>query len=350
MTVPPIEVQALWDGTRLTAGVTGATDDLNKLAAATDVASQDISTSLEGVGTTATTEFGTTVPAAVDASAVGLTTKSAKFKAVGTELGTSLAQGVGAGVSAPEAAAGAAQSVSSLLAVTAKTGVGIAAAVGLGLGVAIVKGLVGGAAERKQEVIDAYNDLFEGIEVTAESSARKIRQSIIDAFTFETALKEFGGGDIDEAFRRIEELATLTGEDMDDIASIIQVGITPATKDAAQSLAEIAGYTFDMKLGTGQTVGIMAEQSGWAKRILDSARDTTAEQDKLLEQKLIERDAQRIIAGDSNRAAANMGDMAATSAVVAANTERAAYAAERLGAAVGSAARAAATLALDLGT
>lgn len=353
-TIPPIELKALYDGTEVAAGTSATIANLQELETATGTAATSINTDLASVGTTATTELATTVPAAVDAGAVGLTTRSTKFKAVGSELGQSLTDGVASGVSAPQAAANIGTSMSGLLAASASTGVGIAAAVGVGLAVAIVKGITDGAAKRKQEVIDAYNSLFSAIEVEAADSARKIKASILDAFDFQTVITELGHGDINAGITQINDLVDLTGQKFNDIVLLLQNGVTPATKDTAAAVKEIVDAGVENVGVQGQIDAVLGAQAKKASDLLALADANSDKQSQLLEQKKAEAGfafATALSAKEQGKAVGELVGKTAAAADqaerMAAATERAEQAAYRLGQNLGEAAGAAARIAFE---
>jgi hypothetical protein len=155
MAVLPVEWAAKWNDDELVTGASTTKAALASLADSTDAAAAEMKASLETVGTTATTELGTNVPAAADRSAVDLTSKASKFRSVGTELGTELAQGVAGGVDPATATVNVGSSLSGLLAASATTAKGAAAAVGLGLGVALISNVVQGIKAKQEEAAAA---------------------------------------------------------------------------------------------------------------------------------------------------------------------------------------------------
>lgn len=245
------------DGTGFVTGTEQAEQAMRDLASTTDLAAQDIDTSLA-----------TDVPASADSSAVSLTTKASKFKAVGTELGTNLAGGIAGGASGPEAVAGTAQSLSGLLAASASTATGALAAAGLGLGVAVVVNLIKGVQERRQEFIDSVNSMWDSIEVTAKSTFASIREDLLATFDLPAIINQVGGGDPTLGLSKIRDAAADINVPFSDLVDILRGDITPANryilgllKDQSKEIA----YTTQIK---GAYVEKLTEEGQRAKDLL----------------------------------------------------------------------------------
>lgn len=279
MAIPPLDVRATWSGEELSTGALGAKADLEALGTAADTAAADINTSLASVGTTATTELGTTIPAAADTGLGGLTTRASKFKAVGTELGTSVAQGIGGGMSAPAAVANVAQSASGLLAPLASTGPGAIAAVGLGLGIAVVGNIVKGMTEEfaksKAAVQDGANDLFGAIDVTAKTTLADIRRAIRDTFNLENVVAELGGeGGVTAGFEKINELVEITGFEFDTVVDAIRGKVTPATEAFYRKLVEVEDQGNKLSGPFSENELLMSDTAKAADEALDAINNT----------------------------------------------------------------------------
>ena len=318
-----IAVRADLDATGVTTGAEVAEQALRDMATTADVAASDIDTSLA-----------TDVPASVDTSAVSLTTKASKFKAVGTELGTNLAGGIAGGASGPEAVASTGSALSGLLAASAATGIGAAAAIGIGLGAAVITNIAKGVGEKKQEMIDAYNAAFREVEVNAKDTARDIKAAILDAFTFDEAIEAFGGGDIDAGFAKINALVRETGANFNEIVDIIRGDINPANRDTLQLLREQGKESQVVGSVHGQIAKTYTEEARDAQRILQMGRDQAGTNDRLLDQKKQEQGYQAHIADDSERAADAQNRNADAAARTRDNLDQAARAAARLNAVV----------------
>lgn len=161
-------------------------------ASAIDSSASDISTTFDGLSQDATAaadsitqSLQTDVPGAVDGSAATISTKAAKFKQVGAQLGTTLTEGIADGVAGPEATLSLSQALAGLVAISAKTGPGIIAALGLGAGFALFK-----------NVIDQSKAAKEAIEADVEEWVGKFVEGVgkIDAAakraTFEAELND----------------------------------------------------------------------------------------------------------------------------------------------------------------
>ena len=295
-----IAVRADLDATGVATGAEMAEASMRELAASADLAAQDIDTALA-----------TDVPASVDSSTVQLTTKAGKFKAVGTELGTNLASGIAGGASAPEAALSTGSAMTQLLAASAKTAKGAFALVGLGVGVAFVTNLIQGMQARKAEAIAAYNDLFSKIEVNAEDSMQKVRRSIFEAFDFQAAVTELGGGDINAGFAKIQTLMEGTALSASDIALVLQRGVTPNTREWASQIRQILkdGRSATGEFGRGAKV--YTEQAEIAKEILATGHENEETQRRLVEQKEIELEVTRRLATETKHGRDELDAMAA---------------------------------------
>lgn len=267
MTFQPVEWRALWNDDELKTGTTATKAALADLEAATT----GVNAALESVGTTADTELGTNVPAAADASAVGLTTKAAKFKAVGSELGTELAQGVSSGVDPATSTVNVGTALSGLLAATATTGVGIAAAVGLGLGVALVKNMISGAQERSAEFVAQVDETFNAVEVTAEKSLARIRQNIIDTFTTKDAIDQLK--DVGISVSQIETLTRELGVPFNEIVQILRGDINPQNRDTLNILREQKREVNDLRGTHGGIADTLTDEEETAAEILGLTQD-----------------------------------------------------------------------------
>lgn len=326
MTVPPVEVRALYDGSAVQAGTAGNVADINAMASAVDAASADMTSSLTTVAASADTELGTNIPASADRAAVGLTTKASKFKAVGTELGQTLAQGVGSGLSGPEAVANLGTSVSGLLAPLAATGAGAVAAIGLGLGGALIGNMIKSANERRQEFVDAVVAGFQQIEVKASSTFASIREDMIATYDIKDVLSEVTklGVSTDE----LRETAASLGKPWYELADVLRGDINPANRDTYEALRDQSKELDYQTKASGVVRDVYTDQARTSQTLVglsDKNRDLLRDRVDLA---LLERDA---VEGTARA------------------TERAAAAGERLGAAYGNAIRQANLLDLALG-
>lgn len=354
MTVPAGEIRYMWNGDEIKTGTTAAIADLNALATATDTAAADINTGLTDIGTTATTELGTTVPAAVDSGAVGLTTKVSKFKAVGTELGTSLSQGIAGGVDPATSAVNVGSSLSGLLAATATTGIGIAAAVGLSLGVAVVGNIVKGIKAEEEELKKQMAELAVAFREGLGKLDKAARESQL------TGLWD----DPDSALNKVTSLVADVNEALQSVGGqplppgtveAMFVG-TPAQRAKATNVYESWIADAQPKLAKlGDSAGVFFEKIGIANGrlqeqgvLLKGAKDTALDQLRIMSDlglltRSQEKDYAKILSHTAGTAE-HLGH-------IAADTALAADAAERLGFALGNAARQAGTIAgLDLGS
>lgn len=247
-----LRVRALWDGTQLDAGTKDAAASVDGLEAAVKTSTASMDASLKTLDTGVQTTLGSsgTFVKSADETAVGLTSRTSKFKAVGSDLGASVAQGAASGLSGPEQIANVGQSLASLLAFT---GVGGAiAAVGVGLGTKLITDLIAGVDAKAKEFTEAFNDLFSAVEVEAEDSMREVKKSILDAFTFEQALEELGGEDgLAGGLRKVESLVAATGVEFNDIVDIIRGKINPANQNTRTLLKQQADETEKIAAGKG---------------------------------------------------------------------------------------------------
>lgn len=326
MAVPKVEVDLMWDNTALKQGTIEAEADINRLADAVDSASADMQSSLSTVATTADAELGTALPQAADNAAVGLTTKASKFKAVGTELGQTLAQGVGSGLSGPEAAANLGTSVSGLLAPLAATGAGAVAAIGLGLGGALIGNMIKAANDRREEFVDAVVAGFQEIEVKAKSTFASIREDALATYDLKDLISELEkmGVSADELRATSESL----GKPWFELAQVLRGDITPSNRDTLEALRGQSKELDYQTKASGVVRDVYTDQARTSQTLVglsDKNRDLLRDRVDLA---LLERDA---VEGTARA------------------TERAADAGERLGAAYGNAVRQAGLLDLALG-
>lgn len=306
-----IGLEALYDNTDLEAGTTASATSLNELAIQADAAATKIETSFAGVDTGLQDSFGPsgTIPATVESGAVNLTTKASKFKAVGADLGGTLADGIAGGVSSGDAIGAVSSSVSGaagLLAVTAGTAGGAAAAIGLGLGTSLVSSIVSGINKSKEAFDAKVKGLMEGAEVAVDASAKQIQRSIFEAFTVEAAIDEVGG------FDKVQQLMDDTGLGFNEIADVIRGRVNPATKDTLDILNDIHDATIKAGDVPGAIVDYKANNA--ALDLLDiygqqvDAQKVSADQkEKLLHYDLQQKSTQKELAAaekEANAAAA----------------------------------------------
>jgi hypothetical protein len=313
MAVPKVEVDVMWNDDALKAGTTEAAAALEGLESSVNSSSTAMKTDLASVGTTAETELGTTVPAAADTAAVGLTTKASKFKAVGTELGQTLAQGIGSGVSGPEQVANLGTSVAGLAAPLAATGVGAIAAIGLGLGGALISNMIKAANERKAEFVEEVVSGFTAIEVKARSTFASIRQDLLDTYDTKALLEEVTklGIGTDELRALSEDI----GAPWYELAEVLRGDINPANKDTLESLRDQAKeLDSQVKVG-GAITNVYSDQAKLAQDLLgisDRRKDALREQVDLarLEKEALEGSAQaaRELEAATIRIGGNLGN------------------------------------------
>lgn len=311
-------------------------DSLGSLSDAADAVALDIEDT-----------FNTDIPSSVESSAINLTTKVGKFKAVGTTLGTELADGITGGIAAPAAALNIGTSLTNLIAISSKTLKGTAAAVGIGLAVSLVKNWVDGTNARKQEVIDAYNTIFTSIDVAATDTADSIRNKILDSFTFDKVVTDFGGGDINTGIDNLTKIADAAGIARSDIGLIVeylQRGVTPETAEVAHKIHAITDDTeqWSGAIGSvGRNQGVVAqrytESARLAQLLIDKTHGNVQEQNELNRQKRFELEFARETAGYAERQAAasdsvaqNTKDAAAAAADYAAHVASSVADAERI--------------------
>jgi hypothetical protein len=346
MAVLPVEWAAKWNDDELVTGATTTKAALASLADSTDTASAEMKASLASVGTTADTELGTTVPTAADKAAVGLTTKASKFKAVGSELGTELAQGVGAGIDPATSAVNVGSSLSGLLAATATSGVGIAAAVGLGLGVALVKNMVEGAKERSEAFVKQVDSTMAEVEVNVRQSAARIKQNIFDAFTIEEAIEELKALGLE--FTDVRNLTEGLNVPFTEVVEIIRGDINPANRDTLKILQEQAGVRTEINGLYANGRSVASDEAKIAQDLLGLSKDRVSSNKEAYGWEKLTQEAmgrQEYLAKQTGK---ELGDNVALASDLAYQMALAADAAERIGLAVGNAARNIA-LALDLG-
>jgi hypothetical protein len=321
-----IGVKADLDATTFQSGATQAEAAMEGLATTTQTAAADIDTALA-----------TDVPASVDAAAVGLTTKSTKFKAVGTELGTTLAQGIGSGASGPEAVSGTVSSLSGLLATVATSPAGIVGAAGVGLGVALVTNLIKGMQEaadkRRAEFVGSVNSMFDSIEHHARDTAATIREDLLSAFDAETVVKELGGADgIIGGVEQLKAVSKDLGVPWESLVDIIRGNITPLNAALYKTLvAQSKEVDYQTKVG-GIVTDHYTDAALRAQELLGFTRDNRHELDA----------AERASKGFSNYlegSKAHASDLAGYATTIAVQMANAEAAGQGLGAAIAATAR-----------
>lgn len=311
------------DASGFATGVQQAETAMAGLATTTQTAAADIDTALA-----------TDVPASADASAVNLTTKASKFKAVGTELGTSVVSGLSQGMSGPEAVTNSANSLSGLLAASASTAGGAIAAVGIGAGVAIVAAIAQGMNESKERIASATQEVFDNLELTAKTSLHDIRQAIFDTFSLENKITEIGAGNFADGMEKVQQVVDDTGISFDGILDLITQGINPGTRETYERLVEAREEGTKLH---GLFYNSRIQMDGTAKNA-DDLLGNIQETDVAMRRA---RDAAQSAAGYFDRSAENSDRLRSATNGVASLTERSADAMERYAAAADRAAAAA---------
>jgi hypothetical protein len=212
-------VKADLDATTFTSGADQAAAAMEGLATTTQTAATDIDTALVS-----------DVPASVDSSAVAVTTKASRFKAVGAELGTNLAGGVANAASSGQAVSGLLSSVGGLVAPLAATGGGAIAAIGLGLGGALVGNIIEGINARSEAFNAAVDDLLSNLGDDFRGQIKKIMDDLKSSITEVNVLTKFGGGSLTEGLAHAKTEANLLGLSLDDVVKILEGRTDPATQ------------------------------------------------------------------------------------------------------------------------
>lgn len=357
-TVPPIEAKVMWDGTEFKAGTLEAESDVERMADAVDLAADQMRASLSSIDDGVSNTFGPSGSfdtAAGDIESTGGARMAEAGSEVASEFGSNLAEGIASG----DTSATVIDSVTGLGATIASAG-GVLAFTGIGalIGGALVSGIVNKAKASAQAITDSVNTAFEAIEIKAKTTNAEIRRQFEQTATITGLYTELGGeGGPEAGFLKLAEYADDFGASAEDAANLINGEMTPGAKFlqeqiklAGDNAEELATQTAngDVFLSK-QTVNasalnklIEAENASRA-RTLALAQST---RDGLADQK-VEQDKLNPVAADHADTAERSADATERSAAAMERMQRAAYG---IGEGLGSAARSAASIALDLGT
>jgi len=302
VTVPAGEIRFLYNGDEVKLGTEATKAALADLAAQAELAGQDISSSLTDVNTTATTELGTTLPSTVDASAVSLTDKASKFKAVGTELGQALSGAVSSGAGGPEAVANVGTSMVGLLAATAKTAKGVGALVGIGIGVALIKNMIDGVKAERAAFVAEVDSTFNAVEVNAKQSLRRMRKDLIDTFTVKESIDQLK--DLGIGVSEIEELTRELGVPFTEIVEILRGDINPGNRDTLEILKRQGQELNDLRGTHGGIADTLDDQEELAAKLVGLSDKRVKSNQEAYGWLKLEREAMGAVAADAERAAA----------------------------------------------
>jgi hypothetical protein len=247
-------------------------------------------------------------------------TSGRKLKTAGKTIGTDFAASMTQGIASGDIVGSVSGIFSSLAAV------GGVAAIGVGLGAALVTGLVKGAQQREADYRAAVSSLLEAGEVEAEQSARKIRKSIFDAFTFETAVKEFGGGDLQTGMEKIQQLADDTGQSFNQVADIVRGEMSPAVDGTLKTLQDMVQEEKELQQSGKGAAAAQLETADAAQVLLDHYDKINGQLNDAVDSGIKQRDYARSTAG-------YVGDIVGQTSAAAGQSERYAAALERADAA-----------------
>lgn len=304
-----IEIQALWDGTRLKTGTEQAETSVEALARAVDDSSDSMRRSLQSIddGVSSTLGPGGTFDRSVD----DVETSGSRMKDVGSEIGSEFAENIGEGIRSGDIGGTILETFTSLGPALGVVGIGIAVGAGL------INGMIRGAKEARAEFLAAVNGIFEQTEIRARTTNERIRKEILEAFTFESVLTELGGDEgVAGGVKKVDWLVKNLGVDFNEVVEILRGDLNPANRDTLAILQRQADIGPRL-VSSGKAVAIAENVAASnAREVLDALERTRA----------VQRDSQHL--AERNRD--YIADQADQAGRLADNSERAAAASRRM--------------------
>lgn len=128
-------------------------------------------------------------------------------------------------------------------------------AAGAAIGGGLILSMVKAVQASRQKFYDSVNELFSQVETRANTSNRKIRQSILDSFTFQSVLDQLGGDKgVLGGVEKVQQWVELTGASFNDIVDILRGDINPSNRDTLILLQQQATQTAQIAAG-GKAIG-----------------------------------------------------------------------------------------------
>lgn len=292
-----ITLRALYDGTQLKQGTDEAETHLEALERATADTSDDINRSLRSIDDGVSSTFGSSGSFA--RSVDDVEASGGRLKNVGGEIGSEFSENIGEGIRSGDLAGTLLETFTSLGPALGVAGIGIAAGAG------IINGIVQGARAEREKFKQLVNDLFTSVEVRAETSTRKIQQSLIDAFSFKDALAEAGDGDEAAGFSKVKAVAEELGVKVGDVVDVIRNKWTPASLGVLELMRDYGDKLTFVDTGQGRISSVLAEQTGWTRDLLELSERRTRANQTNIEMLRSERDYLAANAGHSKTIASN---------------------------------------------
>jgi len=259
-----IEVQALWDGTQLKRGSEEAERSIEDLARVFDTETDQIRRSLDDMDRATQDTLGS--GGSLDRAAPDLQAQGSRTAEIGSEIGQEFGQNMSEGFSSGDIAGTVADTFAALSGAAGVAGIGVL------VGATLVKGMITGANEKKQEFIDDVDSLFTSIEVRAGEAQAKIRRKMVNAFDFQTALEKISGGTAQEGYKELLKISEEVGVPWQKLLELFRKGITPATKATYDILKDQATATLDGATALGRSRQLEKEKGTAAGEFLETVK------------------------------------------------------------------------------
>ena len=259
-----IEVQALWDGTQLQRGSEEAERSIEDLARVFDTETDQIRRALDDMDRATQDTLG--AGGSLDRAAPDLQAQGSRTAAIGEEIGQEFGQNMSEGFSSGDIGGTVADTFAALAAAAGP------AAIGVLVGATLVKNMIAGAEQRRQEFIDDVDSLFTSIEARAGEAQRKIRARMVNAFDFQTALEKISGGTAQEGYKQLLEVSEQVGVPWQKLLELFRKGIVPATQSTYDILKDQATATLDGATALGRSRQLEKEKGTAAGEFLDTVK------------------------------------------------------------------------------
>ena len=275
-TTKTMEVQALWDGTKLKAGTEEAEASVEALADSVEAASDSMRASLDSIddGVSSTLGPGGSFSTSVD----NVEDEGGRMTEVGSEVGAEFAANLAEGVNSGDMVGSVTDTFSGLSAAAAATGnIGlIAAGVGAVFGATIIRGITNAVTAREQAVVDAMNGIMEGVVSSAATGMKAVREAMLAEFDITEQLKRLSesGDDAAEGWAVVEDLSKATGEHTNVILDALAGKINPATDRFREKLLAVEDEGTKIGSGFYEMSQFMSETAKQADRTTVVLGDT----------------------------------------------------------------------------
>jgi len=268
-----VEVQALWDGTQLKRGSEEAERSIEDLARVFDTETDQIRRSLDDMDRGVQDTLGS--GGSLDRAQPALQAQGTRTAEVGSEIGQEFTQNMAEGFNSGDFTQVVADTFANLGAIIGPLGLGFV------VGATLVKNMIQGAKDKAEDFQAAVDTIFESVEARAGEAQAKVRRRMVQAFTFDDAVKAAGGTDsVEDSFQILIDKSREIGVPWQALLKVYRQGITPATQSIVDRIEAIKKESILVRNEMGLEKEIWTDTTRLADEMLTSIQD----RDKQLQQ------------------------------------------------------------------